>query len=138
MRELGRLLLTLKKFTGLQRLFDVLKPPFFDNCVSATKIISGYNEETRTFKASSLALHMATSVKQVCDIATKLIIKKSPLLSCPKPEEALKDIKRFKNLIENHWNLEISSLALKNLNEQRYEKTKLLPLTQDVMQFKRS
>ncbi|CAH0561692.1 unnamed protein product [Brassicogethes aeneus] len=33
------------------------------------------------------------------------------------------------------WNCEISSLALKNLNERQYQETKLLPLTEDVMKF---
>ncbi|RZC32765.1 hypothetical protein BDFB_013049, partial [Asbolus verrucosus] len=69
--------------------------------VSATKIISGYNPETRTYKASSLALH--TTLKQ---------------------------------LIHDHWNSEVSSLALKNLNENNWQKPKLLPLTSDIMQFK--
>lgn len=53
MRELGRLLLFLKNMTGLQKLFDFLKPQFSDNFVAATKVISGYDPETRSFKASS-------------------------------------------------------------------------------------
>ncbi|KAJ8941085.1 hypothetical protein NQ318_003266 [Aromia moschata] len=94
--------------TGLQKLFDFLKPQFFDNFVAATKVISGYNPETYYFKTSSLPLHMGTSLKQVCDVATKM-----------------------------SWNCEISSLALKNLNERKYQKTKLLPLTEDVMKFQK-
>lgn len=77
MRELERLLLVLKQTTGIQKLFNALKPEFFDNFVSAAKVISGYNVISRTFKASSLALHMGTTMKQVCDTATKLIIKKA-------------------------------------------------------------
>lgn len=135
MRECGRLLLCLKNMTGLQKLFDFLKPQFFDNFIAATKVISGYDPETFTFKTSSLPLHMGTTLKQICDVATKMVIKKSSLFSCSKQEDTLKEIKQLKKLIETNWNWEISSLALKNLNENRHIKAKLLPLTQDVMKF---
>ncbi|KAJ8927335.1 hypothetical protein NQ314_020212 [Rhamnusium bicolor] len=129
MRELGRLLLQLKETTNVQRLIDVLKPEFFDTIVAATKVISGYNPNNKTYKSASLALHMGTTLKQVCDTATKNIIKKSPFIQCSQPEETLKNIKRLKELLKNHWNLDVSSLALKNLNEQHWEKPKMFPLT---------
>ncbi|KAK4880680.1 hypothetical protein RN001_008826 [Aquatica leii] len=62
---------------GVKTLFETLKPEFFDNFVSATKIISGYDPSSRTFSAASVAAHMGTTLKQVCDIATKMIIKKN-------------------------------------------------------------
>ncbi|KAK4882562.1 hypothetical protein RN001_005881 [Aquatica leii] len=49
---------------GVKTLFDTLKPEFFDNLVSATKIISGYDPSSRTFSAASLAAHMGTTLKQ--------------------------------------------------------------------------
>lgn len=49
MRELGRLLITLKQMSGVQKLVDIMKPEFFDNIVSATKILSGYNPENHSF-----------------------------------------------------------------------------------------
>ncbi|CAG9817738.1 unnamed protein product [Phaedon cochleariae] len=137
MRELGRLLLVVRQINGTQRFIDLLKPECFDNIVTGTKIISGYDKETRTFTASSLALHMGTRLKQVCDIATKLIIQKYRFLPCNQPELYLKNIKRFRNLVEHHWSNELSSLALKDLNEKNWEKPKLLPLTSEVMQFQK-
>lgn len=137
MRELGRLLLALKEMTGINRLIDALKPELFDNIVTATKIISGYNEEKKMFKAPSLALHMSTRLMQVCDIATKLVIKKSRFLQCSNSEETLKSIKHLRNLISNHWNSELSSLALKDLNEKQWEKPKLFPLTSDLQYFQK-
>lgn len=80
---------------------------------------------------------MGTTLKQICNIATKLIIKKSPFLTCSNPEEALKDIKQLRKLIENHWNEEVSSLAKKDLNENKYAKPKLLPVTSDVVKFQK-
>ncbi|CAG9764523.1 unnamed protein product [Ceutorhynchus assimilis] len=137
LRELGRLLLVLKEMTGCHRFLDILKPEFFDNLVTATKVISGYNEANKNFRAPSLALHMSTRLVQVCDIATKLIIKKHRFLECKDPEATLKNIKRLRSLIVGHWNSEISSLALKDLNEKQWEKPKMYPLTSEIMQFQK-
>nr|CAI5818752.1 unnamed protein product [Callosobruchus analis] len=135
MRELGRLLLTLRRITGVQCLFDALMPEMFENIVSATKIISGYDPETRSFKSSSLALHMGTTLKQICDIANKLLIEKSSLLSVKDHELSLTNVKRLRKLVECHWNTELASLALKNLNERKHGKPGFLPLTSDVLKF---
>ncbi|KAJ8913930.1 hypothetical protein NQ315_005728 [Exocentrus adspersus] len=137
MRELGRLLLVLRQTTGVKKFIDILKPDYFDNIVDATKTISGYDAINKTFKASSLALHMGTRLKQICDIATKLIIKKNRLLPCDDQETTLKTIKRLRKLIEHHWSSELSSLALNDLKEKNWEKPKLLPLTKDVMHFQK-
>lgn len=99
MRELGRLMLALKNITGVNRLFDALKPRFFDCFVAASKTISGYSEETHNFKAPSLALHMGTTLKQVCETATKLVLKQSPLFPCENPDEILKAIEQLNSLI---------------------------------------
>ncbi|KAJ8929599.1 hypothetical protein NQ314_017706, partial [Rhamnusium bicolor] len=103
----------------------------------ASKVISGYDPVTRSFKASSLALHMATTLKQVCDVAMKLIIKKSPLIDISDSESSFKNIKRLKQIFTNHWNIEISSLALKDMNEKSWKRPKLFPLTSDLMQFQK-
>ncbi|KAF5296094.1 hypothetical protein FQA39_LY02728 [Lamprigera yunnana] len=80
MRELSRPLMSLRDMTGVTTLFEALKPEFFDYLVSSTKMISRYSPDSKTFTASSLALHMGTTLKLVCDIARKMIIKKSKSL----------------------------------------------------------
>nr|CAI5844989.1 unnamed protein product [Callosobruchus analis] len=85
MREMGRLLIVLRQSVGIKSLFEALKPELFDNILTATKITSGYNKETKNFKAPSLALHMSTRLIQVCDITTKLIMKKSKFIHCENP-----------------------------------------------------
>lgn len=135
MRELGRLLITLRKTTAIPSLFSALRPEYFDNLVAATKIISGFNLQTKTYEAGSLAMHMGTTLKQVCQTATKLVIKKSPFIEFSDEEKTLKGIERLGNLINNHWATDVSSLALKSLNEIRWKKPKLLPLTSSIMKF---
>nr|XP_023028166.1 uncharacterized protein LOC111516220 [Leptinotarsa decemlineata] len=137
MRELGRLLIVLKQTTAANNLMEVLKPEYFDNLVVATKVISGYDSDSKSFKSASLALHMGTRLKQVCNLARKLVIKKSRFLHCENPEKTLKDINRLKELISDHWYTDISSLALKDLNEKHWQKPKLYPLTSDIIKFQK-
>ncbi|CAG9773450.1 unnamed protein product [Ceutorhynchus assimilis] len=137
LREMGRLLIELRKSCGAKQLIDILKPEYFDNFVAATKVLSGFDINTKTFRAGSLALHMGTNLKYICDTATKLIIKKSKLLPCENTEQCLKEVKRLKALIQQNWNTEISSIALKDLNEKNWQKPKLLPLTSDLMVFQK-
>lgn len=62
-------------------MIDSLKPEFFDAIVAAAKVISGYDHSSKTYKAGSLALHMGTSLRQICDVASKNIIK-CPFIQC--------------------------------------------------------
>nr|CAI5817378.1 unnamed protein product [Callosobruchus analis] len=64
-------------------------------------------------------------------------MKKSKFIHCENPEKSLKDIKHLKSLISNHFNSEISSLALKDSNEKQWEKPKVFPLTKDLQQFQK-
>lgn len=80
---------------------------------------------------------MGTILKQVCDIATKMIIKNNCFFPCDDKEITLNNIKRIKHLLVNHWNSEVSSLALKDLNEKHWEKPKLFPLTSSVIKFEK-
>lgn len=138
MRELARLKLTIQKSTAINSLIEILKPEMYNQIVAATKIISGYNAENRSFSASSLALHLGTNLKFLCDIARKAIITKDPLF--PMIDEhrsrVQEEILQLREMIKNHWCNDISSLANKVLNEVKWEKPKLLPLTEDVLLFK--
>nr|CAI5856857.1 unnamed protein product [Callosobruchus analis] len=48
----------------------------------------------------------------------------------------LREIKRLKMLVESQWNNEISSLAIKDLSEKKWNKPVMLPLTKDVIKFR--
>ncbi|KAK5647980.1 hypothetical protein RI129_002872 [Pyrocoelia pectoralis] len=139
MRELGRVLIVLKSICAeINGLFDALKPEMFSQLLSATKIVSGYNEETKSFKAPSLAVHMGTSLKVLCDIALKIVIEKRnlPNINWDNNETKKTEIKELKKLVVGHWCNDISSLALKSLKEQNWKKTTTLPLTEDIQKFK--
>nr|XP_023011705.1 uncharacterized protein LOC111501996 [Leptinotarsa decemlineata] len=137
-REMARLKIVLQKSTTIDNLIDVLKPELYENIVAASKIISGFDNETKSFKSSSLALHMGTNLKFLCEVAKKALITKSPLfqpLSDRERDQQLKNINDLRDMLKEHWCNDISSLAQKVLNEKRWEKPKLLPLTEDVKLF---
>lgn len=137
-REIARLKLALQEFTTIRDSIEFLKPEMYENIIAACKIICGFNSETKAFKASSLALHLGTNLKFLCDVARKAVITKNPLL--PKldnneRDKKLKEISETRDMIQNHWCNDISSLANKVLNETKLEKPKLVPLTEDIKCF---
>lgn len=82
------------------------------------KLICGYNVEKRTYNASSLALHMSTSLEFLCDVATKAVLTENHLLMHLDRERTVKEIKEIRHMINKHWCNDVSSLANKVLNEQ--------------------
>ncbi|KAB0805127.1 hypothetical protein PPYR_02097 [Photinus pyralis] len=137
-REMGRLLLALKEFNPrLESLFSYLKPNMFEFFVAATKKISGYNETNKSFQSPSLALHMGTSLKILCDVAFKIVLENRQVnhITWSNRQEKKAEIKDLKKLIESHWCSELSSLALKSLQEKQWQKPIRLPLTSDIQLF---
>ncbi|XP_050505238.1 uncharacterized protein LOC126883628 [Diabrotica virgifera virgifera] len=135
MRELGRLLITLKKSYDIKNLFDALKPELFNYLILATKEISGYSVESKSFKSPSLALHTGSNLKTVCDVAYKLVLEKKRLPGIEWIDQKIKkiEIKDLRKLIEGHWCNELSSLALKTLKEKHWEKPLQLPLAKCIL-----
>lgn len=114
----------------------MLKPELYNHVVAACcKIICSFDAELRIFKASSLALHMGTNLKFMCDVAKKALITKDPLFDYLERESTLRNISEFKEIVASHCCNDISSLASKILNENKWERPKLLPLTEDVLAF---
>lgn len=137
MREMGRLLIALNTTQTLNGLFDALKPEMFQHLICATKQISGYDESTKSFKSPSLAMHMGTNLKIVCDVAYRLVMEKRNIPGIQDYDNAIRrsEIKDLRKLIEGHWCNELSSLALKDLKEKHWEKPLQLPLTSDLQLF---
>nr|CAI5858179.1 unnamed protein product [Callosobruchus analis] len=137
-REIAKLLLALQKFSTVKWCIDFLRPDMYESIVTATKIICGFDANTRTFKASSLALHFGTNLKFLCDVAKKAVITKNPLIHITNEsgrDRKLKEICELRDIIQCHWCNDVSSLANKNLNESKIQKPQLVPLTEDIERF---
>lgn len=135
MRELARLKLALQKSTTITNLIEILKPEMYNQIIAACKIICGYDPTTQTMKASSLALHLGTTLKFLCDVAKKAVVTNDPLFAHLNKSEIKKNIFDLRDMIQSHWCNDISSIANKILNENKWDKPKLLPLTEDIKQF---
>lgn len=123
MRELSRLLLEFKKLENSKiiKFKDLLTPRNFDKVLLAVREIAGYNPVDKTFKSASLSMHLGTSLKLTCDELRYLILKESKGFECNSKTESqmwMKEVKEFRNLIDTRWNIEISSLAHKDLQEK--------------------
>ena len=72
LRELGRLLLRLRKTVGpgCAPLSDFLHPNHFKGVIQDTKEVAGFNEETHLIKTPSLALKIGTSETLCCNKKT--------------------------------------------------------------------
>lgn len=141
MRKLSRLLISYRKIINNKNvtLKELLHSKNFDNVVLATREIVGYNPLKKTFKSPSLAMHLGTSLKTARDELRQLVLKQSIGFRCKTTAEEegwLKSIKNFKKLVESRWNIEIASLANKDLQEKKWNKPLLLPLVSDIQKFR--
>ncbi|CAH0558564.1 unnamed protein product [Brassicogethes aeneus] len=134
MREMGRLLISLRETEHFVGLFDVLKPEMFQTLINATKQISGYDANEKCFKSPSLVLHMGINLKILCNIGLKIVLENRKMhnIDWTDRDKKKEEIKDLKKLIEGHWCNELSSLALKNLKEKHWEKPVELPLNSDI------
>ncbi|KAJ8948215.1 hypothetical protein NQ317_010967, partial [Molorchus minor] len=117
----------------------ILHPKNFDNVVSATRQLCGYDPSNKTYKTPSLAMHTGTTLKLISEELIHLILRGSKGFQSESKEIALewqRNVKNFKKLVEARWNKEISSVANKDLNEKRWRKPLLVPLINDVKKFK--
>lgn len=137
MRELSRLWKDMKKYIPDKSLFIALKPENFKYFVLSTQNITGYNETTQIFeKSPSLALHMGTTLKKLCEHALSEIQQKtSAFMKGIDPVTKGKEIKILRTLIKNNWNAEISSVANQNLIENQWKKPTIIPLTSDIQKL---
>lgn len=136
LRECGKFLIEMRKLGPYTDMLSVLKPEHFDDAIEATKRMSRYDLENKSFGSASLALHFGTNLKKLSELATKLLMRKTTPISVPNVEEALTNFDRFEKLVKCQWATELGSLALKDLTEKSSIKPKLLPLTEDIMKMK--
>ncbi|KAL3277819.1 hypothetical protein HHI36_013161 [Cryptolaemus montrouzieri] len=99
----SRQLIALKDIiSSVHMLFDAMKPGMFLGIITATKVISGYDSMKKSYKSPSLALHMGTNLKLLCDIALKIVIEKRVLPKIKWEDRNLKkeEIKDLTKLVQ--------------------------------------
>ncbi|KAF5275326.1 hypothetical protein FQR65_LT16723 [Abscondita terminalis] len=137
MRELARLLIEIQKLNStILNMYDVLQPIHFDLVVAATKIVAKFNPITKVFESPTYAMNIQTSLKQCCDIAILVTLKRKKFNSSLDIASMESNFKTFKQLLEDSWKFEISTVAGYDLSVKKWNKITILPLAIDLKLFR--
>lgn len=71
LRECGKFLIEMKKLGSYSGILSTLKPQCFDDAIEATKQMSKFDAQSKTFGAATLALHFGTTLKKTCKFKRK-------------------------------------------------------------------
>ncbi|KAK2905452.1 hypothetical protein Q8A67_007251 [Cirrhinus molitorella] len=125
MREVGRLLLEARKITPLRTMADFIIPANFKHVISAVKVVSGFDEETNSYRIPSLALKLVHSLNKICSI----VERNAMMYGDHERAECARD---FRKVHQARWNEYISAGALTTLKEAKWNAPQIIPFTQDV------
>ena len=136
MRMLARLLKELYNSEGhdSKSLSDFLCPESFDEIVAATKklcrlTLDDSPDELPYFKTPSLALKLGYALKQCAILHKGHALRARDLTT-------LDALKFFIELMESEWSTQISSIALKTLDDGKFKAPDDVPLTSDLILFR--
>nr|XP_055075229.1 uncharacterized protein LOC129454679 [Misgurnus anguillicaudatus] len=124
-REVGRLLLSMKKKFAILSFEDALKPNNFYKVIEAVKDVAGYEEKSHSYKTPSLALKLGHSLNKIADIILCRAI-------AGEDDALTKAAERFKRLCSSEWAEHVSHAALATLSKSKFNKPSTIPFTHDV------
>ncbi|XP_029916232.1 uncharacterized protein LOC115370202 isoform X2 [Myripristis murdjan] len=129
MRELGRFVQAAKSIDcKVKMLQDVLVPPKFSLAVQAAKKAAGFIKSNHRYDTPSLALKLGHSLKAACEIVIAQHVK-------AEDESAAGRVRNFLGLVATEWDFYVSCRARTNLEEGKWNKKEMIPLTEDVMKL---
>lgn len=118
-------------------LMSCLHPEAFDDVLEATRMLSGYDPSSRAFSAPTTALQFGAHLKQITDLAIRLLFQKKIQIKEDERKTVVDALERFWKFVDSAWSRELGSLAKKNLDKNSGEKLKLLPLTEDILNLRK-
>ncbi|KAF3855744.1 hypothetical protein F7725_016467, partial [Dissostichus mawsoni] len=131
MREMGRFVIAAKTLnTSVKTLQDILVPPMFKLAVDAAKKASGYTKAKYRYDRPSLALKLGHTLKTVGDILIGQYVKEED-------EAAANRVRSFLGLVSSEWNHYVSHRARTNLEEKKWNRKEMIPLTEDVLKLQK-
>lgn len=129
MRELGRFVIAAKALNKtVKKLDDLLVPPMFKLAGDAAKKACGYTKSKYHYDRPSLAVKPGHSLKTVGDIMICHYVK-------AEDEAAANRVRSFLGLVRSEWNHYVSHHARINLEENKWNKKEMIPLTEDVIKL---
>ena len=112
-----------------------LKPKYFDMVILCTKDLGGFSYQTNEgenvacFTTPSLPLKIGYSVEKCYVLAKGIGIKTNN-------SELISDSENFLELYKLEWAPKISTVCLKTMDVNKFNKIMLLPLTEDIMKVR--
>jgi hypothetical protein len=124
-REMGRLLVCLKREKMIESLSDAFQPSKFKDLVSCVRKVSGFDEVTGTYDIPSLALKLGHCLRKCA-----MLLKSQALQETSCELESRADA--FDRLYAIDWESEVSSVALRCLNDRKLNRITVMPLARDI------
>lgn len=129
LRQLGRALVHGRRVTTtLERMVDYIQPQNFPDVITTIRGICGYNEETATYKNSSLPIKIGHSLTKIA-----AILEAQALIAGD--QDMVKNARDFVKIHDAKWNELITSHAYTTLSDKKMNKPLLLPFTEDVQKL---
>ncbi|XP_041954724.1 uncharacterized protein LOC121713822 isoform X4 [Alosa sapidissima] len=125
MRELGRLILSAREVTSLRSISEMMTPTTFMQTVLAVKHVSGYNQESNTYKIPTLPLKLGQSLAKISELLESKALVNGDA-------ETATEARNFRQVYYAKWNELVSASAYRTLEEGKWNAPLLLPLTEDV------
>ena len=130
MRQLARLLQTLRKGNEAANFDIIIDTARFNELVAAVKNPCGFKEESRLdIDVPSLAFKLCHSIKQCAQVLKSSALRK-------KNEVAIRECQNFIDLFEAEWTIKISSQSFASLGSKKQNKAEILLLAGDLMLLK--
>ena len=136
MRLLGSLLQELRaKEVECLDLISFLSPKCFDAIIGCTKTLRGYKiierdgETVPSFEKASLPLKMEYTLVCCVELMRGIAIKRNY-------STLEQQANRFGHLYTLEWHIKISSIVNKTLDQNKFEKVNLLPITDDLLKVR--
>jgi hypothetical protein len=132
MREAARFLLEARKVPAFESktLTELITPSAFSDLCAVVRSACGFDQSTKVYAIPSLALKMGHLLKK----AAQIVKGKAVEIEDPETERKANG---FLHLYETRWASEVSSHALRTLNNSKRNKKAVLPNSQEIAQFSR-
>ena len=127
-RQLGRLLVQMRKSGSVKCLADCLVPEYFERVVTSVRDISGFDENDHVYATPTLVLKIGHSLKECAKLEMDHCTIQGTSSACEKKKKH----EQFFALCEHGWSREVSKHALRSLHQRKFNKPIVLPLTEDV------
>ena len=126
LRELARLVLETRKCCDSVSTFtDCLLSKNFDFVVEAVTELSGWDEDEGTLARPSIGIKLGHSLRKCSKILKGDGIKKGS-------KSLVNQADNFATLVDLNWNDKIARIARRELDQRKWNKPHLLPLTSDL------